>query len=405
MIDDLDKSFNPEQLEKNRVAQVLLKKQTHTSELDYSEGESDCEFEIPYRELKEKAQIARLYYHWRQVIKKSRAAATLLFKIRQLHMNVIKHGTTTNLYANRGSRANGPEGSCQVCMQKLVILPDSKFKIFWNIVITILLIYTAIFVPYNVAFVEGDEASTANDVLSTTMDILFTIDIFVNFISGYEDDQEGKVVTDMRRIAKTYLSGWFLPDVLACIPFQLIINSEGDSSAASSAKLIRLSRLPRLYRLVRVVRMLKMMKVFKSSQFFASIFESLNNNIVGTRLLKLVFLTFYLVHLMACFWYGYANFIGYPYNSWVMANEVRQSSPIVVVGDPGPYKYMVAVYWAFQAVTTVGYGDHYWGDGMQHEYIIAIVWMFVGSFIYTLSIGNVSSMIAASDSKAAVLSH
>jgi CRP-like cAMP-binding protein len=111
-----------------------------------------------------------------------------------------------------------------------------------------------------------------------------------------------------------------------------------------------------------------------------------------------------LVHLVACLWYGYANFIGYPFNSWVVANPTK-GNIIINTEESGPYKYLVSVYWAFQAVTTVGYGDHTWGNGLQHEYVIAFCWMFVGSFIYTLAIGNVSAMIASSDSKAAILSH
>jgi hypothetical protein len=74
------------------------------------------------------------------------------------------------------------------------------------------------------------------------------------------------------------------------------------------------------------------------------------------------------------------------------------------MSDSSMYKYLVSVYWAFQSVTTVGYGDHSWGNGLVHEYVIATFWMFTGSFIYTLAVGNVSSMIAQADSKAAVLS-
>lgn len=74
------------------------------------------------------------------------------------------------------------------------------------------------------------------------------------------------------------------------------------------------------------------------------------------------------------------------------------------MSDSSMYKYLVSVYWAFQSVTTVGYGDHSWGNGLIHEYVIATFWMFTGSFIYTLAVGNVSSMIAQADSKAAVLS-
>ena len=58
---------------------VLIKKDVAV--VEYSEGESGCEFDIPYKELKEKAKAARMLYHWRQVIRKSKAAANLKFRI------------------------------------------------------------------------------------------------------------------------------------------------------------------------------------------------------------------------------------------------------------------------------------------------------------------------------------
>ena len=43
--------------------QNLIKKEEKVEV--YSEGESGCEFDIPYKELKEKAKALRMLYHWR----------------------------------------------------------------------------------------------------------------------------------------------------------------------------------------------------------------------------------------------------------------------------------------------------------------------------------------------------
>ena len=59
---------------------------------------------------------------------------------------------------------------------------------------------------------------------------------------------------------------------------------------------------------------------------------------------------------------------------------------------------MISVYWAFQTVTTVGFGDI--SIGHRDEYVLAIFWMLTGVSIYTLVIGNVSNIIADIDSKA-----
>ena len=37
---------------------------------------------------------------------------------------------------------------------KYLILPESRFKMVWNMIIIFLLLYTAIFVPYKVAFIN-----------------------------------------------------------------------------------------------------------------------------------------------------------------------------------------------------------------------------------------------------------
>ena len=117
----------------------------------------------------------------------------------------------------------------------------------------------------------------------------------------------------------------------------------------------------------------------------------------GVRILKIMGITFYMVHLISCLWYGTANFTGYPFNCWVKVNPgFNDHSPI--------YKYLLSIYWSFQTVTTVGYGDSMWGNGLTYEYTIAIIWMIVGVSFYSFSVGNVSSMIASSDSKAAILS-
>jgi len=71
--------------------------------------------------------------------------------------------------------------------------------------------------------------------------------------------------------------------------------------------------------------------------------------------------------------------------------------------DTSPsFKYLISVYWAFQTVTTVGFGDI--AITHQEEYILATIWMLFGVTVFTLVIGNVSSIIATMDQKSFVLS-
>jgi len=98
----------------------------------------------------------------------------------------------------------------------LVIMPESTFKKFWNVVIIILLGYTATYVPFKVSFV--DDTSQALFVWDLIVDGLFFIDIFINFLAAYED-KEDIVEVRVSKIAQQYLKSWFLLDVVAVIPF------------------------------------------------------------------------------------------------------------------------------------------------------------------------------------------
>ena len=63
----------------------------------------------------------------------------------------------------------------------------SKFRVFWNILSIIILLYTATVMPFRIAFVDDDEIVIWSIVVDSIIDLLFLLDIFVTFISSYED--------------------------------------------------------------------------------------------------------------------------------------------------------------------------------------------------------------------------
>ena len=139
--------------------------------------------------------------------------------------------------------------------------------------------------------------------------------------------------------------------------------------------------------------MLKMIRIFRKTQQFKEYISSFNISVGMIRMLNVLGLQFFMVHLMACFWFLAATFEDNLYETWVGAKGLVDESSL--------YQYFNSFYWAFQTVTTVGYGD--FTLSTNTEYILALFWMMVGVNFYSFTIGNVSSIIAAMDSKAAVL--
>lgn len=116
------------------------------------------------------------------------------------------------------------------------ILHYSPFKAIWDWIVLFLVMYTAIVTPYMAAFVltrktnksERTSAASINIeddplvIVDYIVDVMFIIDIFINFRTTFVDSND-EVVSDPRRVAVNYIKGWFIVDLLAAIPFELLI--------------------------------------------------------------------------------------------------------------------------------------------------------------------------------------
>ena len=101
---------------------------------------------------------------------------------------------------------------------KCLIMPGSILSTSWTLVVILLLMYTAIVTPFVIAFVEN--ASFEFTIFELCIDSLFAIDIIINFFTPYY--RNNTLVTQKSKIAKNYLKGWFIIDLVACIPFHLL---------------------------------------------------------------------------------------------------------------------------------------------------------------------------------------
>jgi hypothetical protein len=91
-------------------------------------------------------------------------------------------------------------------------------------------------------------------------------------------------------------------------------------------------------------------------------------------------------HLVCCFWFFQAKWNDFE-SSWVLATGNENESP--------EKQYVVSFYWAFQTLTTVGFGDIAGHNNV--EYVFACLWMIFGVGFYSYMIGNMTSMITSFD--------
>uniref|UniRef100_A0A8C7R748 Potassium channel, voltage gated eag related subfamily H, member 7 n=1 Tax=Oncorhynchus mykiss TaxID=8022 RepID=A0A8C7R748_ONCMY len=281
-----------------------------------------------------------------------------------------------------------PEYKLQVPrMDKLTILHYSPFKAVWDWLILLLVIYTAIFTPYSAAFLLNDleeqkrrecgYSCSPLNVVDLMVDIMFIVDILINFRTTYVNLNE-EVVSHPAKIAIHYFKGWFLIDMVAAIPFDLLIFGSGSEETTT---LIGLLKTARLLRLVRVAR-----KLDRYSEY-------------GAAVLMLLMCIFALIaHWLACIWYAIGNVekpylehkIGWLDNLGVsIGKRYNYSDP-----SSGPSikdKYVTALYFTFSSLTSVGFGNV--SPNTNSEKIFSICVMLIGSLMYASIFGNVSAII------------
>ncbi|XP_016516528.1 potassium voltage-gated channel subfamily H member 2 [Poecilia formosa] len=266
-----------------------------------------------------------------------------------------------------------------------ILLHYSPFKAFWDWIILLLVLYTAVFTPYSAAFLLDEHVNprqrrcgyTCNplNVADLMVDVLFIVDIIINFRTTYVDHND-VVVTQPSRIATHYIKGWFPIDMLAATPFDLLIFRSGSDEMATLTSLLKTARL---LRLVRVAR-----KLDRYSEY-------------GAAVLFLLMCTFVLIaHWLACIWYA-IGFVERPYTEtgW-LDNLAEQLGKAYNESDStsGPSvkdKYVTALYFTLSSLTSVGFGNV--SPNTNSEKIFSICVMVIGSLMYASIFGNVSAII------------
>ncbi|XP_056670648.1 potassium voltage-gated channel subfamily H member 6 [Monodelphis domestica] len=252
------------------------------------------------------------------------------------------------------------------------ILHYSPFKAVWDWLILLLVIYTAVFTPYSAAFLLNNQEESRHwncgytcnplTVVELIVDIMFIVDIVINFRTTYVNSND-EVVSHPGKIAVHYFKGWFLIDMVAAIPFDLLIFHTGSDETTT---LIGLLKTARLLRLVRVAR-----KLDRYSEY-------------GAAVLFLLMCTFALIaHWLACIWYAIGN-VERPYLEhkigWLdnLGDQIgkRYNDSDMGSGPSIKDKYVTALYFTFSSLTSVGFGNV--SPNTNPEKIFSICVMLIG---------------------------
>eukprot|EP00946_MAST-07B_sp_MAST-7B-sp1_P005219 g5219.t1 len=283
----------------------------------------------------------------------------------------------------RGDKVSSPAGI------PFILDPSSTRMQQWDILMMLLLIFTATVTPFEIAFVPTDPDSLMF-LVNRAVDACFICDMAFNFMLAYEAEDEGMWVISHRLIARRYLHGWFTIDLLSCIPYTLISMSIQQSVDAETAAVVEQLVVLRVIRLLRLV---KLLRVFRASRVVRRWESKLALSYAVMSLIKFFILVATMSHWIAC---ALAitpqieqglNFQGFPDN-WFETNGIGDGTPI-------SHQYLHAVYWAIMTLSTVGYGDI--ALPTTGEKIVGIFAMCIGGAVYAYIVGAITGIVSTMD--------
>ena len=219
------------------------------------------------------------------------------------------------------------------------------FYRFWDILIVVSTTLAALWIPIQL----GSQYSIGDNLffLDWAIMLIFILDIPINFFRSRQT--RGRSVLAKRRAAGHYLKGWFIVDLLAAFPFQLVFG------------------LP-IFQLFRLIKLARIAVLFHHRR---------RSPIRHSTLFRLS--TFF-------FWLGLVT-------HWLSCGWLELSAAAAV--PEASRTYLRALYWCVTTLTTVGYGDITPLTNAQTIYTMFVMVLGVGMYGYI--IGNVANLLANVD--------
>ncbi|KAJ1547745.1 Kinesin-like protein kif27 [Nowakowskiella sp. JEL0078] len=283
--------------------------------------------------------------------------------------------------------------SWQERLTKFYLIPEGPFMSKWEQFLVIATVINCIMLPFMAAFQYTEKEAW---IVCYFIDLVFLADIYVRFHIAYL--QNGFWVVFPKEMAVNYLqSRFFIFDVIANIPIDLIAMGWINKGTTGAQIALTLIRLPKLMRLV---------KIF---MYFSRVEKKLHASFIGQIIKFLVYLMV-ATNAVACCWFALACNGGIDVDlncsssSWVTSIKIA-AGEIIDVSSETPewikqnlgFLYIRSLYWTVATMTTTGYGDVHAVNDIERMF--SILAMLFGIFFYGYISGTIASTLSNLDSR------
>ena len=237
-----------------------------------------------------------------------------------------------------------------------VFHPYNNIKIVWDITHFLIILILMFLIPIDLCFNVEIEKK-----VKTFLEIFFFFDFIMNMNTSYF--QKGFIVKKRKPIIHNYLKTDFLYDLISLIFYLIELKDYGHCILLKFLFFLRWKTLSKINT--------KLQAKFKLWKVHSSVLELVN----------LLFFSFYILNVFACFWY---------YIAFINSNSTDSGSKtwleINNLANEKLYKqYLYSLYWSTVTVLTVGYGDIVAKNNIEITYSIFTIFFGCGLFAYFIN--------------------
>jgi len=145
---------------------------------------------------------------------------------------------------------------------KCLISPASNFRLRWDLLMLVLIMYNVIIIPVRICFEWEAVPSDFLFWMETSMDFTFLVDVVLNFQSGFYNG-DGDPVISRATIAKTYMKSWFWIDFPSSVPLDLIFLLIEEAMRPPEGTVVEADQDDNSKDFIQILKMLKFLRMVR----------------------------------------------------------------------------------------------------------------------------------------------